>query len=130
MTNSRVDGVESLAITVPLSATGRSSTPLHHAFIRNLILSMPAENYTSLCRVIATAKKPNYATIMVPLLIIAGSEDTTAPMAGCESILENYSTRKEQKKIEVLGGIGHWHCIEAGDIVARHIRGFVLDPRI
>lgn len=80
----------------------------------------------SLCRVIATAKKPNYVAITAPLLIIAGSDDATAPISGCEAIFENYATGREAKRIEVLDGIGHWHCIEAGDVVARHIKDFVL----
>ena len=125
-TNTHTGGIESLAATIPSAATGRLSTPLHHAFIRSLILNTSSDGYMSLCRVIATAKKPNYAAITVPLLIIAGSDDATAPMSGCEAILENYATGTEAKRIEVLDGIGHWHCIEAGDAVARYIRDFVL----
>ena len=37
----------------------------------------------------------------------------------------DYSTRKEQKRIEVLDGVGHWHCNEAGEIVAGHINDSV-----
>lgn len=80
----------------------------------------------SLCRVIATAKKPNYGEITAPLLIIAGSDDGTAPLSGCEAILENYATGREAKRIEFLDGIGHWHCVEAGEVVARHIKDFLL----
>lgn len=127
LTNTRIDGVESLAQTVPKAATGSSSTPVHHAFIRSLILGTSAKGYTSLCHVIATAKKPDYAAITVPVLIITGAEDMTASLAGCEEILNSYATRKEQKKLVVLDGVGHWHCIEAGDKVAAHINDFVLD---
>jgi pimeloyl-ACP methyl ester carboxylesterase len=80
----------------------------------------------SLCHVIATAERPKYAAITVPLLIIAGAEDMTANMAGCEAILDQYSTRKEEKSIKIISGVGHWHCIEAGDVVAGHIKDFIL----
>ena len=87
---------------------------------------IPIEGYMPPCRVIATATKPNYAAINSPLLIIAGSEDMTAPISGCDTILKKYLIEAERKKIEILGGIGHWHCIEAGDVVARHIKKFVI----
>lgn len=109
-----------------MTATGKSGTALHRCFIRYLILRTSTKGYICLCQAIATAKRPNYASIDVPLLVIVGSEDSTAPLAGCKAILDNYSTKPEQKRIEVLAGVGHWHCIEAGDLVARYIRDFVL----
>ena len=130
LTDTEIDGIESLATGVPLTATGKSATPLHRAFIRSLILRSSIEGYISLCRILATTKKPDYAAITVPLLVIAGSEDITAPLAGCNAILNQYSTRTEQKRIEVLDGIGHWHCIEAGDIVAGHINHFVFGRNV
>lgn len=110
---------------MPITATGASSTALHHAFIRSLILRTSNEGYISLCKVIATAQTPNYAAITVPLLVIAGSDDKTAPMPGCHKIYESYSTSHDQKKLVVLNGVGHWHCIEAGDLVAKAILEFV-----
>jgi len=125
LTETPKDGIEPLAATVPTAATGGASTPLHRAFIRNLILRTSNESYISLCQVIATAERPHYASIMAPLLIIAGADDRTAPLAGCENIANGYSTTFEKKKIVVLDGVGHWHCIEAGEIVAGHINDFV-----
>jgi len=80
----------------------------------------------SLCRVIITAKVPHYEAITAPLLLIAGSDDKTAPMEGCKEILRRYGTSEELKGIKVLNGVGHWHCIEAGAVVAKHIENFVL----
>jgi pimeloyl-ACP methyl ester carboxylesterase len=122
--------VEGLAKSIPAAATGKLSTPLHHAFIRNLIIRTSAEGYMSLCRVISTAKVPNYETITAPLLLIAGSDDKTAPMEGCEAIIQRYATRQALKSIKVLEGIGHWHCIEAGDVVAKHIKDFALSDGV
>lgn len=81
----------------------------------------------SLCWCIAEARAPEYGRITVPLLIIAGGDDQTAPRAGCEAIMEKYGTAKEKKRIEELPNVGHWHCIEAGDQVAELVLKFVQD---
>lgn len=122
--------MEGLAKSIPAAATGKLSTPLHHAFVRNLIIRTSTEGYMSLCRVISTAKVPDYEAITVPLLLIAGSDDKTAPMEGCEEIVRRYGTSKALKCLKVLDGVGHWHCIEAGAVVAKHIKDFVLDESV
>jgi pimeloyl-ACP methyl ester carboxylesterase len=122
--------VEGLAISIPAAATGRLATSLHHAFIRSLILRTSAEGYISLCRVISTAIVPSYAAITAPLLLIAGSDDKTSPMEGCEEIIKSYGTKEALKNFKVLDGIGHWHCIEAGDVVAKHIKDFALSESV
>lgn len=85
-------GLEQMADTVPTAATGTLSTPLHHAFIRSLILSQTVAGYVSLCRTIADAEPPPYEVIEAPLLIVAGSDDKTSPLSGCESISERYKS--------------------------------------
>ena len=122
--------MEGLAKSIPAAATGKLSTPLHHAFIHTLIIRTSAEGYMSLCRVIGTAKVPNYEAITAPLLLIAGSDDKTAPMEGCEAIIKSYATSEALKSIKVLDGIGHWHCIEAGEVVAKHIKDFALSESV
>ncbi|TVY44119.1 putative aminoacrylate hydrolase [Lachnellula occidentalis] len=124
------DGIEGLAQSIPTAATGALSTPLHHAFIRNLIIRTLPEGYMSLCSVISTAKVPDYGAITVPLLLIAGSDDRTAPMEGCEAIMQRYGSSDGLKSIKVLDGVGHWHCIEAGDVVAKHINDFALSEGV
>lgn len=84
------EGLESLADSIPKAATGSQSTSSHHAFIRALINSQNPEGYISLCRTIATASPPKYGKINAPLLIIAGGEDKTSPLAGCQAILDRY----------------------------------------
>ena len=74
---------------------------------------------------IAKASKPEYSNITVPLLILVGSEDKTAPLSGAEAILNAYGTSKDEKKIEILDGICHWHCVEAADDVAKHLVNFI-----
>ena len=94
MTNTNeehTDGLEFLADSIPDAATGSKSTPLQRAFIRALILSQKAENYNSLCRTIAQAEVPRYGVPgggQSPLLIVAGSDDKTSPLTGCQTILD------------------------------------------
>jgi pimeloyl-ACP methyl ester carboxylesterase len=108
-----------------MAATGSKAGPLQHAFIRSLILGTSPQGYISLCNVIAKATKPNYGSIKVPLLIFVGSEDKTAPLESSEVILSEFGTEDDKKKISVLEGVGHWHCIEAPDEVTRVILPFV-----
>ncbi|KAI1336039.1 alpha/beta hydrolase fold family protein [Xylariaceae sp. FL0016] len=81
-------GMEAMADVIPSAATGSRCTATQRSFIRALLLSQTKEGYNSLCRTIATAEAPGYAEAMCPLLVIAGSNDKTSPMAGCQEILK------------------------------------------
>jgi len=117
--------LEMLAKTVPLSATGEKAGSLQRAFIRTLILSTSPEGYMSLCHAFASAQQPNYGEIKVPLLIISGSDDVTAALSGPKEILEKYGTKRSEKTIKDLSGVGHWHCVEAPDDVETLIKDFI-----
>lgn len=123
----RLDGLETLADSIPTAATCSKSTPLHHAFIRSLILGTSTEGYISLCNVIAKAEKPRYGNIKVPVLILSGGEDKTASLASSKEILKEYGTEEGKKNLKVLDGVGHWHCVEAsgevGEVVGKFIGG-------
>lgn len=114
--------MEPMANTIPAAATGSRSTPLQKAFIRELIMGQNPDGYVSLCHVVSKATAPDYASVRVPLLVIAGEEDKSAPLEGCKHILEHVSS--STKSIEVLSGVGHWHCIEASDEVGNLIVKF------
>jgi len=114
--------MEAMASTIPTAATGTLSTSLQHAFIRTLLLSQTPAGYISMCRVISSATPPNYAKIQVPVLIIAGEEDKSAPLQGCEEILKRIGT--EEKRMVVLKGVGHWICIESPEKVSDAIANF------
>ena len=79
----------------------------------------------SLCGVISKAKQPNYGAINVPLLILSGADDKTAPISGSEAIFNAYGSNKDMKRIEILVDVGHWHCVEAPEQVARLVLPFV-----
>ncbi|KAH0837553.1 hypothetical protein AYO21_05041 [Fonsecaea monophora] len=118
-------GMESMANTIPNAATGPGATALQKALIREMLLSQSPEGYCANCRAIELATPPEYAKVKCPMLIIAGDQDKSAPLAGCEMILKELGTTAEKKKLVVLKGIGHWHCVEAPDEVGRYVRQFV-----
>jgi pimeloyl-ACP methyl ester carboxylesterase len=103
-------GMEPLANMIPDAATGANALPLAKAFIRELLLGQDSRGYVSNCRVIATAKVPDYKNIQGPVLILAGEEDKSAPLEGCKKMFSEVGT--EEKKLEILKGVGHWHCVE------------------
>jgi pimeloyl-ACP methyl ester carboxylesterase len=103
-------GMEPLANTIPDAATGSKASPLAKASIRELLLAQDPRGYVSNCRVIASAKAPDYRNIQGPVLILAGEEDKSAPLEGCEKMFSEIGT--EEKKLVTLKEVGHWHCIE------------------
>jgi pimeloyl-ACP methyl ester carboxylesterase len=103
-------GMEPLANTIPDAATGAKASPLAKAFVRELLLTQDPRGYVSNCRVIASANVPDYKSIRGPVLILAGEEDKSAPLEGSKKMFSEIGT--EEKKLEILKGVGHWHCIE------------------
>lgn len=116
------DGMEPLANTVPKAATGSHSTPLQRAFIRELILSQDPQSYASHCEAIINMKDPGFSSMTTPVLILAGDEDQSAPLAGCQSIHDSLGSKV--KELKVYSKVGHWHCIEAGEDVGKDISAF------
>lgn len=86
--NSHSGGMEPLADSIPISATGSKATSTQRAFIRALILSQEPQGYASLCSVISKAEAPDYSAIKCPLLIVAGGDDKTCPLPSSEMILQ------------------------------------------
>lgn len=67
-------------------------------------------------------REPNLKSINTPVLILAGEEDMSAPLEGCQYLHDNL--RSQRKELKIMEGVGHWHCIEAGDQVAGEIAAF------
>lgn len=118
-------GMQPMADTIPGAAVGRKASSLVKGLIRELLLGQSPEGYCSNCRVIANAKPPRYPKIQVPILILAGDEDKSAPLEGCKRMFEEIGTNK--KTLEIMPGVGHWHCLEAPDEVVRLIESFYHD---
>lgn len=117
------EGMEPMANTVPFGAVGSAAGPLVSPFIRELLLGQSSAGYLSNCRVIASAKRPSYEGIKCPVLLLAGKEDKSATLGQCEKMFGEIGS--ERKSIEVLEGVGHWHCIEAPVVIGEKIIGFL-----
>ena len=87
-------------------------------------MSQDPEGYIANCKAIETATPPEYTKVQCPVLIIAGEVDKSAPLVGCEKIFSELGTDQKSKRLEVLKGIGHWHCVEAPDEVGPLVCGF------
>ncbi|ORY62456.1 3-oxoadipate enol-lactone hydrolase-like protein [Pseudomassariella vexata] len=118
------EGMEAMADTIPRAATGSQSTAAQHAMIRSLLLSQDVLGYASLCEVIAKASPPDYDRVKCPVLILAGGEDKSAPLDGCRIILEQCGTVRGKKRLQIVDGVGHWHCIESPGVMGEAIAGF------
>ncbi|EMD97261.1 hypothetical protein COCC4DRAFT_72785 [Bipolaris maydis ATCC 48331] len=116
------EGMQPMADSIPQAAVGSKASPLAKAMIRELLLSQDPAGYVSNCRVIINAKVPQYGDIGVPVLILAGEEDKSAPLEGCKKMFDEIGS--SEKKLEILQGIGHWHCLEAFEQVASMIEAF------
>ncbi|KAF1848520.1 alpha/beta-hydrolase [Cucurbitaria berberidis CBS 394.84] len=116
------NGMQLMADTIPHAAVGNKASPLAKAFIRELLLGQDPAGYVSNCRVIVNAKPPNYSKINIPVLILAGEDDKSAPLEGCTKMFEEIGT--SEKKLEIMPGVGHWHCLEAVDEVVQLIQAF------
>ncbi|CAO2654201.1 Nn.00g109340.m01.CDS01 [Neocucurbitaria sp. VM-36] len=115
-------GMQPMADTIPPAAVGKKAPALAKALIRELLLGQDPAGYISNCRIIVNAKPPNYSKINVPVLILAGDEDKSAPLEGAKKMFEEIGT--SEKKLEIMQGVGHWHCLEAADDVVKLIQAF------
>jgi len=118
------DGMEPLANSIPTAATGSRSTALQRALVRELIIGQDPKTYASHCEVIKNMEEPQggFGAVKCPALILAGEEDKSAPLEGCQYIKQHLGSTK--KELKVLNGVGHWHCVEAGEEVASEIAAF------
>lgn len=116
------EGMQPMADSIPSAAVGQNASPLAKAFIRELLLGQDPAGYVSNCRVIVQAKPPNYSKINVPILILAGEEDKSAPLEGCKKMFGEIGT--SEKRMEIMQGVGHWHCLEAFEQVVTLILAF------
>ena len=117
-------GMEAMANTIPNAATGPNTTALQKAFIREMLLAQKPEGYIANCKAIQFSEPPEYAKVKCPIMIIAGDVDKSAPLSGCQHIFNSLGTDASKKRLEVLEGIGHWHCVEAGDNVGGLVQEF------
>lgn len=120
----QTQGMEAMANAIPNAATGRNATATQKAFIREMLLAQSPEGYVANCKAIQFASPPEYAKVKCPVIIVAGKEDKSAPVEGCEVIFGGLGTEEGMKRLEVLDGVGHWHCVENPEKVGGLVREF------
>ncbi|CAN8104900.1 unnamed protein product [Discula destructiva] len=119
------DGVEGIVntIDIPTRATGSKASRTAEAFVRSLIQSSNAEAYETLAQAIASASVPEYEKITCPLLCVAGTEDQVARLDDLALIGDSWGA-PSKTELEVLFGVGHWHCIEDADSMESCLKRF------
>lgn len=111
-----------IADAVPQLAPAKSVPSLNRAFIRALIASQSPQGYAAACKVIVDAKPPNYSKVKVPVLLLVGDEDMTAPYDGCASIIER---DLQNVVVDKLDQVGHWYCVEAPEKISTSITNWL-----
>ena len=112
-----VDAVPTHALAKKTLAERR----LVYHYVRTLVSASQPDAYAAACLAIAHAKDPDYSAIRVPTLIIGGAEDPLSSPAVIDSLVEAIS----QSRKVMLPDVGHWHCLEDPEAVARAILAFL-----
>lgn len=114
------EGMEAMANSIPKAAVGPKATSTQRAIIRELLLAQTVEGYSALCNAIATATIGEPEKVKAKTLIIAGSEDKSAPLDGCKKHQKDLNA-----ELEVIEGQGHWHVVENPERMAESIGKFI-----
>ncbi|KAE8348732.1 Alpha/Beta hydrolase protein [Aspergillus coremiiformis] len=116
-------GMEPLANSIPHQATGSGCSALAKSFIRELLIAQDPVGYGALCEALAAAPRLDYAAVRAPFLLLAGEEDRSASLEGCRVVFEGVASAR--KSMVVLDRVGHWHCLEAPEVVGEVVGRFV-----
>jgi len=114
-----------------LPSLGHKHTPLHYAFVRELMLSRDLKGYIAGLEAFLDADMPELKYIRVPVMFIRGNDDHDTPdQLRLLNILKDIRTELEEggemkKKVEMLEGVGHWPMVEAAEETARLVGEFV-----
>jgi pimeloyl-ACP methyl ester carboxylesterase len=117
-------GMSAIATQVATGGTSQktsASRPLAKAFVLASLLAASPTGYSQACRALATAEDPSYGKISAPTLIIAASEDKTAPDATTEKLAGLISNAKRV----IVGEVGHWLLVEDVEAVKKAFQDFV-----
>jgi len=102
---------------------GFRETPELEAW-RNMLVRTPAEGYAGACAAIAgTDLMTPTSGLRLPALAIAGSEDGSTPP---DLVLETAGLIPGAK-FHLIRGAGHLPCVEAPDVYAAALNGFITE---
>ena len=117
-------GMTAVATQVATGGTSTKTNTSRHvakAFVVASLLAASPTGYAQSCRALASAEDPSYQSIKAPTLIIAASEDKTAPDATTEKL----ANRIVGARRVVVQDVGHWLLVEDVEEVAEEFRQFL-----
>lgn len=123
----RAEGMRNVAITVAagsISERTQLERPLSLAAVQMSLLSQDPEGYAKGCTALAGVRDWNFSFAELGkkrLLLITGSDDKVSPPDHVRKLAEIL----ENKIVEVLPDVGHWHVFEDVDGVADVVRKFL-----
>ena len=89
---------------------------------RNMLVRTSAQGYLSCCEAIRDANfADDAANISVPVLCIGGEHDLSTP----PELVKDLASHIPAARVDLVKGVAHLPCIEAPEIYARLISGFV-----
>ena len=120
-------GVADAVSQAATSATTQTSRPLAMSLVRASLLSQDPEGYAKCCTALAgTAgtrlEIERLATGGVETLVVAGADDKVSSPDWAREIGKRMG---KGCKVEVLEGVGHWHCFEDLEGVSKAVIGFL-----
>ncbi|KPI43993.1 uncharacterized protein AB675_6172 [Cyphellophora attinorum] len=126
----RSEGMREVTAAVSTAATSektKAERPLAFAAVQMSLLSQDPEGYAKGCTALASggtldADLPSKLD-QQEVLVIAGEEDKVSPKAWAEKLS---GTLLKNGKLTVLPDVGHWHCFEDVDGVARAIKDVLV----
>jgi 3-oxoadipate enol-lactonase len=104
-----------------VSEATRRDKPEVAAFVRELVMRQDPEGYARNCEALAAATDPGPVAADLPLLLMTGSDDKTAPPAVSQALADAHGSAT----VTIIDGIGHWTALEAARDVTDHLLKFL-----
>jgi pimeloyl-ACP methyl ester carboxylesterase len=125
-TEAQEEGMTEIADAVAqgsVSAATRDSNPIAAAFVRESLMRQDPGGYAQHCEALSSAGAADHAAIRCPVLLIAGAEDSVAPL----KMVRQLVARLPGGKLEVIPDVAHWMMIEAphrcAELLRAHLDG-------
>jgi pimeloyl-ACP methyl ester carboxylesterase len=126
----RAEGMREVTNAVSTAATSektKAERPLAFAAVQMSLLSQDPEGYAKGCIALASggrlaADLPSKLD-QQEVLVVAGEEDKVSPKAWAEKLSESLL---KKGKLTVLPNVGHWHCFEDVEGVARAVKDVLV----
>jgi 3-oxoadipate enol-lactonase len=107
----RAEGTAAVAPAIvarSLSPATRSGKPEIAAFVRELVMRQDPEGYARNNEAMATATDPGPIDPSLPLLLVAGRDDTLSP----PSVSDQIASAHGGADVQVIDDVGHWTPLE------------------